>query len=485
MIILIADDERLVRFSVKSMLKEIEEDSEDIFLEAVNGRDMVEICKEKMPDVVFVDISMPYMDGLEAISGCKKYCPSTQYVIVTGFSEFEYAKKAINLGVNEYLLKPIDREKLKIVIEKIKQSVGKQKQESNSRFQLRVMEMFNYFASLGEVEELEMNDERFNYLTFFVYVKENDCVKEQFTDFQKSLLKEIRNIGEQVMQREGHYVTMHTSEGTMCTVFEVSEKMQEFVLFHMNRICFTLKNQYGIYYHIRWCQCRNLKDVYYESVESDAETYLLLDRCPGKLYFKKELSRREYEKEFLVQIERLLEAWKQADGIACKDIINKTWRKYRENDPEVQLNYLSAYCEKVIGCTVSNESFKLFFKSFVEHSETMYHGCGSKESNITENVKMYIQKNYMHDISISQIAEKFGLTSNYLSTIFKQKTGEKFIDYLTQTRIEAAKKLLIQNASASVQDIALMVGYNSSRHFSTLFQKYTGMTPSAYRKFKM
>ena len=91
----------------------------------------------------------------------------------------------------------------------------------------------------------------------------------------------------------------------------------------------------------------------------------------------------------------------------------------------------------------------------------------------------------MYDISISQIAEQLGLTANYLSTIFKRKTGEKFIDYLTRTRMEAAKKLLVQNFSASVQDIALMVGYNSARHFSALFQKYTGETPSAYRKSQM
>ena len=121
MIVLIADDERLVRFAMKSMLSEFMEDSEDIFLEAVNGRDMVKVCKDKKPDVVLADISMPYMDGLEAISECKKYSPMTQYVIVTGFSEFEYAKRAIHLGVNEYLLKPVDSQKLRTGIEKIKQ----------------------------------------------------------------------------------------------------------------------------------------------------------------------------------------------------------------------------------------------------------------------------------------------------------------------------------------------------------------------------
>ena len=112
----------------------------------------------------------------------------------------------------------------------------------------------------------------------------------------------------------------------------------------------------------------------------------------------------------------------------------------------------------------------------------MYSGAAVEEKDIIEEVKGYIQKYYRNDISISQIADQFGLTANYLSTLFHRKTGGKFIDYLTEIRIEAAKKLLVQNVSATVQDIALMVGYNSARHFSSLFQKQTGETPSSYRK---
>lgn len=112
----------------------------------------------------------------------------------------------------------------------------------------------------------------------------------------------------------------------------------------------------------------------------------------------------------------------------------------------------------------------------------MYQGIDGEERDIIEEVKRYIQRYYQNDISISQIADQFGLTANYLSTLFHRKTGGKFIDYLTKTRIEAAKKLLVQNVSATVQDVALMVGYNSTRHFSSLFPKQTGENPSLYRK---
>lgn len=485
MIVLIADDERLVRFSIKSMLREFMEDSENIFLEAINGREMVDVCRDKKPDVVLADISMPFMDGLEAISECKKYSPMTQYVIVTGFSEFEYAKKAIHLGVNDYLLKPVDAAKLRTVMEKIEQSMDKRQQDSNSRFQLQMLEAFQHFASLGVAEELTIADKGHKCLTFFLHAKDVFGVENEFLDFQKNMVKEIKSLGEGVVLRKGHYVIAHTSEGAMYIIFEIPEQLQDYVMSRMNKICLMINNRYKCPYYFRWTKCDDLQAVCRESEEADAQTYLFLDRRPGVIYEKEQLKRTDYERDFLIQIEKLLEAWKQADGIACKEIINKIWRKYREDEPEVELKYLSAYCSAAIECPISKDSFKLFFKSFVEHSEQMYCGFGAEESDITEKVKQYVQKNYMYDISISQIAEQFGITANYLSTIFKRKTGEKFIDYLTNIRLEAGKRLLVQNVSASVQDIALMVGYNSSRHFSALFQKYTGETPSSYRKSRM
>lgn len=173
MIVLIVDDDRLVRFTIKSMLRDFMEDADDLFLEATNGRDMVTICQDKKPDVVFADISMPYMNGLDAIAECKKHSPMTQYVIVSGFSDFEYAQKGIHLGVCDYLLKPVDREKIKGVIEKIRRRMGEKQKESNSRFQLRVMESFNYFASLGTGEDPEIVDNDSNFLAVFLYVKDS------------------------------------------------------------------------------------------------------------------------------------------------------------------------------------------------------------------------------------------------------------------------------------------------------------------------
>lgn len=133
MIILVADDDRFIRFTIKSMLTDILS-GEHRILEASNGKEMVQLCKENQPDIVFADIQMPYLNGLEAIQESMKYVSETEFVIISGYSEFEYAKKGIILGIHDYLLKPVEEEQLAKVIEELQQKLEKKKMISMSRF---------------------------------------------------------------------------------------------------------------------------------------------------------------------------------------------------------------------------------------------------------------------------------------------------------------------------------------------------------------
>lgn len=486
MLILIADDDRLVRFTIKSILGDLLGDSGDIFLEAANGRDMVRLCQEQRPDIAFVDIRMPYVNGLDAISESRKYSPLTEYVIVSGYSDFEYAQMGIRLGINEYLLKPIDEEELEPVMEKLKAKLKKQKVEFNSRFQLQIMDTFNYYSTIGVEKYTEEPDEKdYEYLTFLLYIKSGGRERKKSLDLQKSIVKEIKMFGEEVVWQKGHYAIANTGEGVTCIVFGVTEGMRQYVLSHIRKISMSASVMESCFHYFLWFQRKTLEEVYKTCELIDSQAYFLLERRAGIVEEYGVSVPEEYEKRFLCQVEKLLDAWEQADGISCKEIMNRIWMDYREKEPTVNLKNLSEYCSAVCGCKISDESLKMFCQSFVEHSDQLYSGLAGEENNVIEQVKVYIQKYYMNDISVSQIAEHFGLTANYLSTIFHRKSGSKFIDYLTEVRIEAAKKILIQNTSASVQDVALMVGYNSARHFSALFQKQMGETPSVYRKSKL
>ena len=104
--------------------------------------------------------------------------------------------------------------------------------------------------------------------------------------------------------------------------------------------------------------------------------------------------------------------------------------------------------------------------------------------NITEKVKQYVEEHYMEDIGINTISSIYGITPNYLSKIFHQKEGLRFMDYLTLVRISHARRLLTSSSTLSVNEIAEQVGYRGTRHFSKVFQKLTGQTPSDYRKYR-
>lgn len=484
MVILVADDDRLVRFTMKSLLGDILGDSGNVFLEAANGRDMVQMCKEWKPDVAFVDIHMPYLNGLEAIEECKKHSEYTEYVVVSGYSEFAYAQKGIHLGVTEYLLKPVDEEQLRPMMEQLKEKQKRSNYVFNARFQLQVMEVFNYYSAIGWEEYEEKACERgCVYLVFLLYIKSGMRNRKESVKFQKEIMKKIRRIGEGTARKKGCYGITYTAEGTICIIFGMPEGGEDYVMLNMRKISMAALEE-SVCYYIQWTRCETLKEVYCACEKMDEKEYLLMGRAIGSMCEYIEEAPDEEVREFLFQIEKLLEAWELADGIVCREVINVIWRKYKETGkfPDVDRKNLARFCSSVCGFSVDSSSWKLFFTSFVEHSEEMYQGIAGEERDVIEEVKKYIQRYYQNDISISQIADQFGLTANYLSTLFHRKTGGKFIDYLTKTRIEAAKKLLVQNVSATVQDVALMVGYNSTRHFSSLFQKQTGEIPSLYRK---
>ena len=103
---------------------------------------------------------------------------------------------------------------------------------------------------------------------------------------------------------------------------------------------------------------------------------------------------------------------------------------------------------------------------------------------IVQNMQQYIKHNYNYNISLESVADLFFLNKNYASTLFKAKSGVKFIDYLTHIRVEKAKELL-REGFLKIQDIALMVGYQDAPHFNRAFKEVTGLSPSLYRKQNM
>src|SRR5665647_3628640 len=120
--ILLADDEHMARLGMINMLDELYPGKHN-YIEAKNGKELVRLFAQQRPDIAFVDIKMPVMDGLSAIEQCKQISPDTRCFILSGYADFDYACKALKLGATEYLLKPIRIEDLHRIIEVTEQRI--------------------------------------------------------------------------------------------------------------------------------------------------------------------------------------------------------------------------------------------------------------------------------------------------------------------------------------------------------------------------
>jgi two-component system, response regulator YesN len=147
--ILIVDDESLARSTLRSMLQELQLPLE-VLEEATNGEEMVALVQRYTPDIVFVDIKMPKINGLEAIKQAKAFAPDARWFILTGFSEFTYAQEALRIGVSDYLLKPVDPGELGKVITEVIREQKKRLLVLNRQFERDLAALYHGLSSLKQ-----------------------------------------------------------------------------------------------------------------------------------------------------------------------------------------------------------------------------------------------------------------------------------------------------------------------------------------------
>ncbi|MCM1134483.1 MAG: response regulator, partial [Clostridium sp.] len=179
MFILIADDEKMIRLSLQSMLEELYP-NEHMYIHAINGKAAVEKVKKLPPDLVFLDIRMPLMNGLEVLEACKTLSPKTKWVILSGYAEFEYAQKALNLSAYSYLLKPVDLDTLKKLVDDIIELKQKETEQNNRLFTSDIIRSFNMADQLGSDEVAFLPYKKGNYVIYHIYIDKQEKERQYF-----------------------------------------------------------------------------------------------------------------------------------------------------------------------------------------------------------------------------------------------------------------------------------------------------------------
>ena len=492
--ILVADDESLVRYGLVSILGDILGDSPEI-IEAENGLELIEKARESRPHMAFVDIRMPKKDGLESISAARPHSPGTLWVMLTGHADFSYAQKAVKLGAEDYLLKPADPEELKTLIGRLTAKIRERQRRGNRELEAKVA------AVLGDTTSIRFD-------TYFdkpriwqacMVVWDSLLTHEEILRRRRlfagrlvaALDEGYDDSGSVVSMRDGSLLVVLTMPAGAMTVDQAARIWRR----RFEALRTETGDITGEGIGDTWLLTRAVRepDELFREIEMlDEEAGLRFLRRSDPMTEYAELARHAGSERFLkiaVTLQDLRDAiafGHEADFHGLTHRLADAVRGladggFVQGGPAWFARYAVPLTPPVpedldaLARRLHDESHRLFSAAGRDPADA----AGSTPRSLVERAMAVLERRYRENIGIGQIAERLGVTPNYLSTVFKKETGTNFTRRLTELRLDKSKELLLK-ADANVGEVARSLGYQSGRHFTRLFKDRFGKTPSEW-----
>ena len=523
--VLIADDEPYIRQGLKILIN-WEQYGFEISGEASNGFEAVELMKQTKYDLIITDIKMPQMNGLELIEYTREHISKDiRFIILSGFYEFEYAKKAIRYDVADYVLKPVQKEELTRVLEDYKEQYYRQLE---NRKKMEISEKIVFDRHMSLLISGKQNEERINYVSRYLvdteqlrYISiEYDIFADGFHALSyEDKLKELNLLYDTLKYYLGeHWYHAFMEASRMENVFSVgfiyAKKLADlagvgekiFISELYDTVSAKLNNRIIILIgqkvdHIgmisdsyksaaiakSFQQFSNEQDIaYYDEVKRISS-----NKNPVNKDMMDELIRSIEENdadEINRKIEMIYEHFK--DMVTEPGIIkiNLDYLLFslislaKDLDPDVEqeeiYKMISQGGYEQIEVRGSVKHFKEFALEFANYlAQVRQHAFGG----VLAEVEKEITEHYMDNLSLKSLSEKYYINSAYLGQIFKKQYGISFKDYLNNYRIDRAAEFLIRS-DEKIYLIAGAVGFNNTDYFISKFVQLKGITPLQYRK---
>ena len=524
--VFIVDDEIATREGIRSASL-WDDQNFTLVGEAPDGEIALPMIADEKPDVVVTDIRMPFMDGLALSRAVKRSMPWIHIVILSGYSDFGYARQAISLGVEEYLLKPVTVEELRTVLERIREKKleEKRKREEEQQIRSRMASGITFLQDklLGSLLS-EQTDEQgaarmraqmenlgihvtapcYNVLDIrFRYAPEEGGRERGIT-----LLQSLADSG------GGGILLSTASNGAYALVMDTGrEELEERCYTYASMITYTLEKDgaenllvcigepceslEGVHNSMRSARhVRHILDAREEpfrrkivGVQEMEDTPLKLQNLEIQpLYEQLQYIRAEdFDEVFRAYIRSIHEAAPHPnlseDYLRMEAVLTAS-RIVREagGDPGQILN-LRDYENAMLPDTqisLPEAAERLLRKALVyRDQQNPLHG-----NRAVMNACRYLAQNFTDpNLMLQDAARAAGMSNSRFSTVFSQEMGVTFTEYLTNLRIAKAKELLRATKLRS-SEISSEIGYSDRHYFSYLFKKNTGMTPSEYREKK-
>lgn len=486
MVLLIADDEKMARVSLMLILKDLNLPSVTI-VEATNGKNFLEKVERYKPEIAFVDIHMPIYNGLEGIEKARQISSDTVYIIVTGFSEFEFARKAIELKVDNYLLKPVEAEELGRVV-----SESLIKYNEKCLIQNKNYERF-IIAQFYNVENLDLSGMNRDYSVSLPECQSMSFIfdsssEELMIKAKADLFLKIRKLSRAYISRELFIAVFNTSADTLfvlCSFNMSSSQSSKNFFIECEGLDRNINEDLLISCFKTQFSYKDREQQYNSMIDLSLLRIVFRDTIRHDINYYVGNEKKEDYLKICNLVKSLCNNYIMKNQVAFMNVLERLrtdsfFQKIIEND--LLRQNISGYVSLYTGINFKGSACTLQqWISELSKEGSLFSGANTSSKRYIDDVLEYIELNYMKDIGISIIAENLNITPNYLSKIFHKETNSKFTDYLTKTRISNAQKMLLES-SLTIKEIAVNVGYRSTRHFTNLFVKYTGEYPSQFRK---
>ncbi|MDU0202071.1 response regulator transcription factor [Paenibacillus sp. MAH-36] len=505
--VLIADDEPIMLEGLR-LLVDWHKLGFEIYAEALDGEDALQLVEENCPHLIITDIRMPVIDGLELIEKVYMRFPDTKFIVLSGYADFQYAQQAMKFGVSNYLTKPLDESELERAVHEVAEDIHAE--ETRRALQRSIIDCSRAETVsrllMGDVRKewvdkarslLKLHEQSRIRCIYLVCSNLEDREQEQISLFQR-----LRVAGESEAltevsvypfvlgtNRYGFILAMDSKESVLTIPFIdrfVSHIQKEcgenfsFAISSEVKGVLSLSRAYQEVLTAEVCKYpSNLPKVYYYHDKMSEESSSILEVTKASLIHAINYGNVDAVHTLMIELFITLsssEAWAAANLSTLKLEILQELAQQGADIENWTRRWFASPLPKNLG-----ELKSRLLKEFLEAAEWNVREKGARIDDLVSAAEAYVKQHYQGKLQLQHVAEYLHVNAAHLGQRFKKQRGLAFNEYVHTVRITEAKKLLLRT-EMKITEIAQMVGYSDPEQFGAKFKALTGVIPSSYKK---
>ena len=526
--IMIADDEGIVIDALKFIIEKSFGEPCQV-RSAKTGRSVIELAESFRPDIALMDIQMPGINGIEAMKEIRKTNKDVIFIVITAYDKFDYAREAVGLGVLEYVNKPIDRVKITRLLEQAMERIDGERERRSS--DLRVKEQLatatpivesgfiysvlfqqNYVREVSQFKDLLGVAENSGFMMAIEYDAQKETgtlsntvdLSVQMYENDVRLRETIKEFFPAVIGPQMANTVILFVPCTRCPAGQEYEQRIQ-VIQRARQMVRKLQDIVDARFRVGIGSVKSLEDAHISYTEAVNSFHF----SSGSVAHAGDLPLScGYEEDYPVETEKaIFECVQRGDVAGTVAESNRFFEwmsgKWQEDPQDVRLKALEFvlwaerisysnggriyhfasrcdYLSAVLSAPTPEKLRIWFLQKMRAAAVNLTESRQKNSAGLIKQAQEYIRAHFAQDLSLDDVSRQVNVSPYYFTKLFKEETGQTFVEYLTSIRMEKAKTLL-NTTDKSMKEICTAVGYSDPNYFSRSFKKNTGETPTEYR----